>query len=304
VPLTGDRRVALVVNPTRASAKELADRAQGWWQAHGYDVVVDDGSSRTPPDLLDRLDFAVSLGGDGTMLRTVQSFLELDVPVLGVNFGNLGYLTQVEPSGIAAAFERLVAGDYDVEERMTLSVNIRGAASVGDASREERGATYEDRETGGGTGTQLNSLVALNEVVVEKAAPGRTIRVAASISGRPFLTFAADGIIVATPTGSTAYNLSARGPIVSPHLRAIVVTPISPHMLFDRSLVLEPDETVGLELIDGRPAVLTVDGSTVATLGPDTFVEVVAGPRPARIVRFGRPDFHAILRAKFSLQDR
>jgi NAD+ kinase len=222
----------------------------------------------------------VSLGGDGTMLRTVQLVLDRAVPVLGVNFGNLGYLTQVEPSGIEGAFQRLVDGDFEVEERMTLEVAVDGQGKPG------------------------SKFVALNEIAVEKGAPGHTIRVAVSIAGRHFLTYAADGIIVATPTGSTAYNLSARGPIVSPRLRALVLTPISPHMLFDRSLVLEPDEAVELQLVDGRAAVLSVDGSILVPLSLSGRIEITAGRKPARIVRFGRPDFHAILRAKFGLADR
>jgi NAD+ kinase len=109
---------------------------------------------------------------------------------------------------------------------------------------------------------------------------------------------------VATPTGSTAYNLSARGPIVSPHLRALIVTPVSPHMLFDRPLVLGPSETFRLELLSGGPAVLVVDGSCVEHLGPGDAVVCRAGHHPARLVTFGRRDFHAILKAKFNLTDR
>jgi len=271
-------RVALVVNPKRAAASELAEKARTWWEERGYAVVIDDGLGAPGVGSKD-LDFAISLGGDGTMLRTVQLVLERRVPVLGVNFGNLGYLTQVEPSGLSEAFDRLVAREFDIEERMTLLLAV---TSLG----EQR------------------TLVALNEVVLEKGAPGHTVHVAVAIKDRPFLTYVADGIIVATPTGSTAYNLSARGPIVSPSLRAIVMTPISPHMLFDRSLVLEPDETVGLELLDGPTAVLSVDGSMLVPVTIDDRVRIGAGPTPARIVRFGRPDFHAILRAKFALADR
>jgi NAD+ kinase len=273
------RRVALVVNTSRPAAKELAEESRLWWEEHGYSVVVDYGSGNSGISEGD-LDFAVSLGGDGTMLRTVQLVLDRRVPVLGVNLGNLGYLTQVEPSGIAGAYARLVAGEYEVEERMTLEVTV------------------------GAAGGPQQKLVALNEVAVEKEGPGHTIRVAVAIAKRPFLTYVADGIIIATPTGSTAYNLSARGPIVSPRLRAIIVTPISPHMLFDRSLVLEPEETVSLRLLNGRGAVLSVDGSVLVPLSPDESVETAAGERPARVVRFERPDFHAILRAKFGLTDR
>jgi NAD+ kinase len=146
--------------------------------------------------------------------------------------------------------------------------------------------------------------VALNEAIVEKAGPGRTIRVDVAIAGRPFLTYAADGLIVSTPTGSTAYNLSARGPIVSPSLQAIVLTPISPHMLFDRSLVLEPGEVVTLRLADGPEAALVLDGTTILHLEPGDSVRCRGARLPARLVTFGTRDFHSILRAKFGLADR
>ncbi|HUZ19499.1 MAG TPA: NAD(+)/NADH kinase [Acidimicrobiales bacterium] len=276
-------RVALIVHPTRAAAKELAEAARAWWEAHDYEVVevtTVDGS--VVPEIANGdVAFAVSLGGDGTMLRTVQLTVGRGVPVLGVNLGNLGYLTQVEPASMEGAFERLLAGDYEVEERMTLDISLRSGAA-----RTPR------------------ALLALNEAALEKTGPGHTIRVGVSIDDRPFLTYAVDGILVASPTGSTAYNFSARGPILSPHLRAMVLTPVSPHMLFDRSLVLEPDESIGLRLLDDRPAALVVDGSTVAMLEAGDTVDVAAGPRPARIVCFGRRDFHAVLRAKFGLTDR
>lgn len=155
-----------------------------------------------------------------------------------------------------------------------------------------------------GSASATETYVGLNEAALEKTAPGHTIRSAVAIDGRPFLTYVADGLIVATPTGSTAYNLSARGPIVSPRLKALVVTPISPHMLFDRSLVLEPEERVCIELIDGRKAALVVDGSSVGAVTAGDTVQIGASPVPARVVSFGRHDFHSVLRAKFGLTDR
>jgi NAD+ kinase len=186
----------------------------------------------------------------------------------------------VEPSGLEAAFERLIAGDFAIEERMTLAV------VAGRGGREE------------------THLVALNEALIEKTSPGHTVRIATTIAGRPFMTYLADGLLVSTPTGSTAYNLSVRGPIVSPRLRAMVLTPIAAHLLFDRSLVLEPEEWLQLTLLDGREAALVVDGSTVVELAPGDSVTVRLGAYPARIVTFGPRDFHAILRAKFGLTDR
>ncbi|HUO47970.1 MAG TPA: NAD(+)/NADH kinase [Acidimicrobiales bacterium] len=274
--------VALVVHPDRAEAADIAQRAEHWLASQGHEALMVDDEAESLD--MDRVDVAVSLGGDGTMLRTVALAIPRGVPVLGVNLGRLGYLTEVEPAGLESALGRFCDGDYAVEERMTLEVSVRRAE--------------------GGAPTARPSYVALNEAVVEKTVPGHTVRLSAAIAGRPFVTYAADGLLVATPTGSTAYNLSARGPIVSPRLRAIVVTPISPHMLFDRPLVLEPEEWIRLDVEQPRPGILVVDGQIIASLEPGDGVEVRAGEAPARIVTFGGRDFHAILRARFNLADR
>jgi NAD+ kinase len=274
------KRIALVVHPERQRARELARAARSWWESRGH-VVVEDASFGGPdPHLADQdLDLVVSLGGDGTMLRTVQLASQHGIPVLGVNLGALGYLTQVEPARLDEAFERLVAGEYEIEERMTLDVTWRG---VGRSTR----------------------LTALNDAVIEKDAQGHTIRLQLRIGGEDFLTYVADGFLVSTPSGSTAYNLSLRGPIVSPRLNALVLTPISPHMLFDRSLVLEEREHVELEMLGDRTGVLVVDGLTNVALAPGDVVEIRAGATPARVVTFGRSDFYGVLRSKFNLFDR
>jgi NAD+ kinase len=286
--------VAFVTHPERPEAVALAGRMGTWLRDRGHQVRAAEGHAQplvTDTGTEDDIDLAVSFGGDGTMLRAVELASPAGVPVLGVNLGHLGYLTEVEPAGLQAALERFVAGDYGVEERMTLQVVVYGGASAADVEE--------------GRASPTQSLVALNEMVVEKKVPpGHTVRLAASIADRPFITYVADGILVATPTGSTAYNLSARGPIVSPHLRAVIVTPVSPHMLFDRPLVLGPSETVRLELLSGGPAVLVVDGSCLEHLEPGDAVVCRAGPHPARLVTFGRRDFHSILKAKFNLTDR
>jgi len=297
--------VAFVVHPFRPEAASIASRAGAWLTERGHTVVqLDDvappgsdvsedgdgeGADIRPaggaagPSLEDSVDLAVSLGGDGTMLRTVALACTAGVPVLGVNLGRLGYLTEIEPHGLEGALERFLAGDYSVEERMTLEVAL---------------------EPAGGGPPRHGATVVLNEAVVEKTVPGHTIRVTASIAGRPFVTYAADGLLVATPTGSTAYNLSAHGPILSPGLRALVLTPVSPHMLFDRPLVLDPEQWVRLELVAPRPAVLVLDGQSVDSLRPGDAVVCRMGPSPARLVTFGPRDFFSILRARFHLADR
>jgi NAD+ kinase len=144
----------------------------------------------------------------------------------------------------------------------------------------------------------------LNEAVLEKPQPGRLARFEVVINGAPFTSYAADGLIVATPTGSTAYSFSARGPIVSPRVRCLLLTPVSPHMLFDRTLVLDADEELELVVTDERPVLLTIDGRERGQLANGDVVRCTGGPRPARVVTFGPRDFHQILKAKFGLPDR
>lgn len=282
----GMATVALVAHPERPRAHELAREAVAWLQRHGHEARVpeSDAAAMGMPELsipattLGDVDLALSLGGDGTMLRAVALVGPGGAPILGVNVGHLGYLTEVDPDGMGTALERFFAGDYTVEERTTLSVG------------------WEGRTAGEKT--------AFNEAVLEKTVTGHTVRVAVTIDEKFFTTYQADGVIVATPTGSTAYNLSARGPIVSPRLAALLMTPVSPHMLFDRTLVLHPSETVRLEVLEARPAALVVDGHPVGTLEPGDAVACRVGDLPARLVMFGERDFHRILKAKFGLADR
>ena len=140
--------------------------------------------------------------------------------------------------------------------------------------------------------------------MLEKVHTGRLVRLEVEINGTFFTTYAADGVIVATPTGSTAYSFSARGPIVSPRHRCLLLTPVSPHMLFDRSLVLAPEETLRFSVCDDRSVVLTADGRELGELAAGDAVSCQGGRRPARIVTFGPRDFHQILKAKFGLSDR
>ena len=279
--------VAVVPHALRQPAMDMAARAVAWLEERGHEVRVPEEDS-TGSVLADHawpsdkiavdIDLALSLGGDGTMLRAVDLVCAFAVPVLGVNVGHMGYLTEIEPAGLRPALERFFAGDYTIEKRMTLCVE-------------------RDADSG-------SSWTALNEAVLEKTVSGHTVRLAIAINDERFTTSAADGFIVSTATGSTAYNLSARGPIVSPRHRAIVLTPVAPHMLFDRSLVLGAEESVGLEVLDGPPAALVVDGRSVATLSPGESVRCRAGPHDALLVTFGKRDFHQILKAKFGLADR
>jgi NAD+ kinase len=227
-------------------------------------------------DFAPGLDLVLSVGGDGTMLRAVHAAVIEGVPVLGVNLGRFGYLTEVEPAGWRDALRRFLDGDYKVEERMTLDVDLHRTAPTTDEH------------------------AALNDVVLEKLEAGHTVRLGVSIDGRPFLSYACDGLIVSTPTGSTAYNLSAGGPIVSPTVSALIVTPVAPHLLFDRSMVLAPGEAVRLEVLDGLAA-LSVDGHGLGRLAAGDFLVCRAGRHAARLVSLGARDLREALKTKFGL---
>lgn len=276
--------VGFVVHSHREAALLLAKETAGWLEEQGHGAEIhatglEPGRSPVPHGW----DLAVSLGGDGTMLRTVDLVCGGDVPVLGVNLGRLGYLTVVEPAGLRVALERFLAGDYQVEARMTLDVTFAGP---------------------GGEDPPAAPRTALNDVVFQRTSVGHTMHTEVAVNGVPFLTFASDSLILATPTGSTAYNLSARGPIVSPRARVQVLTPVAPHMLFDRSLVLDAGEDVTITASGDLPVDVVVDGWHSATLTPGQSVACRQGARDALLVTFGERDFHRILKSKFDLKDR
>ena len=282
--------IALVTHQDRPEASAVARSTVDWLEQLGHRVVLPEADAdrlgRSSNGVIeetlgDTADVAVSLGGDGTMLRTVALVAQHGVPIIGVNFGQLGYLTDVEPDGVRDALEKFLAAEYTVEERMLLEVTISAS-------------------DGGGPVTVL----ALNEAVVEKTASGNTVRLDVELDGSFFTPYAADGLIVATPTGSTAYAFSARGPIVEPTHRALLLTPVSPHMLFDRTLILDDDSEIRLTVSDHRPAALVIDGRAMGDLRTGDTVTCRASETVARLVMFGPRDFHAILKAKFGLADR
>lgn len=281
-------KIGFVVHSQREGALELAETTASWLHDLGHAAEILDSSgdrnaeqAGTP---VPALDLAVSMGGDGTMLRTVDMVSPEGVPVLGVNMGHLGYLTAVEPEDLRDALARFLDGDFQIESRMTLDVSVTD-------------------ESGAGEGNVLHQC-ALNDAVLQRTKVGHTMRTEVSVSDVPFLTFASDSLILATPTGSTAYNLSARGPIVSPRARVQILTPVAPHMLFDRSLIFDADEVVTLTPIGDQPADVVIDGWLVAQLHPGQALHARGGDCDAKLVTFGVRDFHRILKSKFNLADR
>jgi NAD+ kinase len=280
-----------LVHPGRADARALAlDTAE--WLAARHDtarILMFTAPDRVTEDGVevdvDKIDLhgttvAVSMGGDGTFLRVVRLAWAEDVPVLGVNFGRLGYLPDLVPDQMRVALTRVMDGLAVIEARCALDVTIA------------------DR-SGNGPRTHL----ALNEVVLEKTIFGHTVRLATSIDGEDALTYSADGLIIATPTGSTAYNLSAGGPILSPALRAMVVTPVAPHLTLDRSLVLTDEQRVTVEIAPDRAAAVVIDGQEIGRLESGATITCQVAARPVRVVRNDPRGFGAMLRVRL-LADR
>jgi NAD+ kinase len=268
-------RVAFVVHEGREGAVATATELRQDLEREG----VTAHAARTPADVRDdRPDLVVSVGGDGTFLRAAHVAAEAGCPVLGVKVGRLGFLTEIEPGPDALELVR--------------------AALEGRARVEERLAAMAEPAEGSSFPPQW----AMNEIMVEKRARHRLVRLAVHVDDAYVTTFSADGVIVATPTGSTAYSFSARGPIVSPTVPCLVLTPIAAHMVFDRSFVLDAGQVVVLEVVGDEPAILSADGREGIELSIGSRIRIRSAPYPARlVVRDDGPGFLARVRDKFGL---
>ncbi len=258
-------RLALVLHSTRDEARTVADELTARAGERGMEVVVA-GEDAAGADVV------VAVGGDGTVLRAAALAHAADVPVLGVNVGHIAYLAGADPSEVGRAVDILAAGTYDVSTRMTVAATWPGGTAVG-----------------------------LNDVVVEKVVSGHAVQIALEVDGRHFAVYRCDGLVFATPTGSTAYAFSAGGPMVDPELEALVVAPVAAHNFFAPNLVLTASTVLRCHGAAGRPVRVNVDGRPVAKLDPDVPVVIRRGDRPVRfVVPWPRP-FDQVVREKFGL---
>jgi NAD+ kinase len=226
------------------------------------------------------LDLIFVLGGDGTLLRAAALAVPSGAPLLGVNLGRLGFLAELEPDQLDPALDRICEHGFEVESRMTLE----GEVVLGGQTTER--------------------FAAVNDVIVSKVMAGRLIKLDVAIDGEPFTTFAADALIVATPTGSTAYSFSAHGPVVSPRMDCLILTPVSPHMLFDRAIVVGRDEEIVITVLPDPDAVsLSTDGRKESELPVGAQVRVRAGSRHLKLAKVAAAPFWRLVREKFRLPD-
>lgn len=258
----------IVVRVLEAEAEELLPHP-------GIEVVP------AEPGAAKGCELAIVLGGDGTLLRGAELVRDARVPMLGVNLGRVGFLAEAEREDLGEVVDRVVRFDYQVEERMTLDVVVRVNGDV------------------------VATNWALNEAAVEKASRERMLELVAEVDGRPLSRWGGDGVVCATPTGSTAYAFSAGGPVVWPEVEALLMVPISAHALFAKPLVVSPRSVLAVEVLPETPkGVLWCDGRRTVDLPPGARVEVRRGAVPIRLARLHEAPFTNRLVAKFALPVR
>ncbi len=282
-------KVCLIVNRQKRQANKLAEEIFQWFAHRDLPVYY---SNEDPPENVEggipiprremagRIDIIFVLGGDGTFLNVARFFAGQEIPLLGFNLGRMGFLTEMDSGNLNNILENLLQDKYYIEERMMLE-----------------GTVYRD-------GKKITRVVGLNDIVVSKGAFARVIELTLYISGEIITTYPGDGMVVATPTGSTAYSLSAGGPIISPSVKSLVVTPICPHTLYARSLVVQHDDIIEIEVERAdRRIMLTVDGQEGIRLGVGDIVRLTGAREKTYLVRFEGSTFYQILRTRLNYKN-
>ena len=282
--------VGLVAKPDAEEAQSVILQLLDFFGSRGLSVVLEKETAGLVPsasvaaarksDLPGQVDLLIVLGGDGTLLSMARAVGDLGVPILGVNLGGLGFLTATTLEEMLPALDTLLSGGMEVEERMMLSARlVRGGQAIGE-------------------------YIALNDVVITKSAMSRIIDLSVSVGGRHAISYRADGLIISTPTGSTAYNLSAGGPILFPTMDAVVLTPIAPHTLSNRPIVVPAAQRIEVTLRVEQDVMLTMDGQVGVPLREGDAVEVQKAAARIRLVRFPQKDFFSVLRTKLKWGER
>jgi NAD+ kinase len=279
--MNGARRIGFAYNPTKVDAVELSARATGWCAGRGIESwAVASGDTPALVAALPGVDVLVVLGGDGTFLRAARAVAETRVPIVGVNLGKIGFLSKAEANQLEDLLGKIAEGRFRLENRMALRGAIHG----------ERG------------GTPRRSFIALNDVVIARGSLARVVRLDVEIGPSHLATYVADGLIVASPTGSTGYSFSAGGPILDPVSRNIIVTPIAAYLSALGSVVVNPDQVVRCRVVEALEALVSVDGREDFAIGVGDAVTVAALEEPIRFLEpEGAVPFWDLLRQKAQL---
>ncbi|MDR3541872.1 MAG: NAD(+)/NADH kinase [Desulfosporosinus sp.] len=268
-----ERVVGLWINKSKPEAQTLALQIQDWCEARGWDV------STEWLDIVERkAQFLISLGGDGTLLQAAREGAPFGIPVLGVNLGRLGFLCEIEREDVFGALAKILRQEFQIQERIMLKAIVHQE------------------------GTDELSKFVLNDVVFSRACTDGIITLQANLSGEPSVSYPADGLIVATPTGSTAYSLSAGGPIISPNVQAILLTPLAAHTLSARPMVVSDQELIEIILASGEQCLVTFDGRHSIKIRSGETVTIKIAPIKAQLIRLGSRSFPQVVREK--LRDR
>jgi NAD+ kinase len=284
------KRVGLVAKPDAREAPALLLRLVDWLTSRGLSVSLEKETAGLVPgatatavrksDLPAQADFIIVLGGDGTLLSMARAVGDLGVPLLGINLGGLGFLTATTVEEAVAAVDAYLGGRMTIDERMMLAARVvRRGQSVGE-------------------------YAALNDVVITKSAMSRIINLEVSVQGEYATAYRADGLIISTPTGSTAYCLSAGGPILFPTMDAVVIVPIASHTLTNRPIVLPGHQRIEVTLKTDQDVMLTIDGQIGVNLNEHDTVQVEQAASRVRLIRFPRTDFFSVLRTKLKWGER
>ena len=275
-------RFGLIANLKRTGAREAVDALVAWTKHHNHQLALsDDLSLPLPPgalfvsraDIGANCDMIISMGGDGTMLAASRSAVPHGTPILGINLGSLGFLTQQRHEQVTAALDSVAAGKYRIEERMLLQAEISGSSNTLPCS--------------------------LNDIVVSNAPVSRVIDINLKVNGEDVATYTADGLVIATPTGSTAYSLAVGGPIMHPKMEAIIAAPISPFSLTIRPIVFDANDVLQLKVTnEKRQSTLTLDGQTMITLHDGEVITVTRAKAHAKFVVLPDTSFYTVLRSK------
>jgi NAD+ kinase len=274
------KRAIILHHPASEGAAVFANQLGREFQRNGVQTIVGDAWVQLPDGAIERADLIVCIGGDGTVLRAARISIPFKVPILGVNMGRLGFLTDMSPRDCFNRVERILAQDWRIEERLM----VRGVVADGPGSEP---AEYH----------------ALNDIVISRRAPGRPVYVDVRIDHAHLALYRCDGIIVSTPTGSTGYSLSAGGPIFAPTEHHLVMTPVAAHLALGRSLVLQPESVVELKVTSDAGAIISVDGQDDVPVSSGVSVTLQVSEHVTRFASFRDPSsFYSDLAEKLEFQ--
>lgn len=265
-----ENRVGLWVNRSKIDTESLIPQLINWFNCLGWETVTEWNNGNPP-----KLDFIISLGGDGTVLEAARDVASFGIPVLGVNYGRLGFLCEVERGEIYTALKKVIRQEFSIEERLMMIASLNRSG-------------------------EKQEFLVLNDVVFLRESTDALVTLQVKLSGEPIFSPPSDGVIIATPTGSTAYSLSAGGPVVSPEVEAILITHIAPHALSSRPMVVSHKEKIDVILTRGSVCRVTFDGRHIVMLNPGESIKICKSPIKAKFIRLGDRSFTKVVREKLS----